>query len=390
MFGGNGPRGFSVKKSRLLRLTGAVEWRPTDPMVGTAVVWPSRGAAIREISVNRLVLSFVVCASFMGSQAASAGLKVGDAAPALSIKHWLKGDPIDLSKAAPGQVYVVEFWATWCGPCVMGIPHMSELQDHFKSRNVTFVGISDEKKETVEKFLAKGYDARMRYGVAIDDEGKTNKAWMEAAGRNGIPCAFIVKEGKVQWIGHPMEDMDMKIAELCGDKEYVQRKEKLGALTRKLMESAQAEKWDAVHEALVEYVKLEPKSMQHQLALYHVLLVKLDKSEGASAHGQAFVESTEDADGLNALAWVIAKHDDFDGKRDMKLALSAAEKAMRLTKEEAVEVLDTYALVLAETGKLKDAVKYQEKAVAKCPEDDARMKRELVARLDDYKKRLGA
>ena len=366
------------------------EQRLDGPMVGPAAVLHSRGAVIREISVNRLVLTVVVCALFLGTQSASAELKVGDAAPALSIKHWLKGVPVDLSKAAPGHVYVVEFWATWCGPCVMGIPHMSELQDHFKELGVTFIGVSDEKKETVEKFLAKGYDARMRYGVAIDDEGKTNKAWMQAAGRNGIPCAFIVKDGKVQWIGHPMEDMDMKIAELCGDKEYVQRKEKLNALTKKLMESAQGEKWEAVHEALVEYVKLEPKSMQHQLALYHVLLVKLDKSEGASAHGKAFVESTEDSDGLNALAWVIAKHDDFDGKRDMKLALSAAEKAMRLTKEEAAEVLDTYALVLAETGRLDEAVKYQEKAVAKCPEEDARMKRELVARLDDYKKRLGA
>ena len=56
-------------------------------------------------------------------------LKVGDPAPPLSVELWLKGEPVNEFKR--GTVYVVEFWATWCSPCVAAIPHLNQLQkDH--------------------------------------------------------------------------------------------------------------------------------------------------------------------------------------------------------------------------------------------------------------------
>jgi thiol-disulfide isomerase/thioredoxin len=53
-------------------------------------------------------------------------LKVGDRAPALKVARWLQGDAV--TKFEPGKVYVVEFWATWCGPCIRQMPHLAELQ----------------------------------------------------------------------------------------------------------------------------------------------------------------------------------------------------------------------------------------------------------------------
>src|SRR5258707_7964049 len=65
-------------------------------------------------------------------------LKVGDPAPKLKADKWLQGS--EVTEFAADKVYVVEFWATWCGPCIVMMPHMSEMQAEFKDKGVTFIG----------------------------------------------------------------------------------------------------------------------------------------------------------------------------------------------------------------------------------------------------------
>ena len=69
-------------------------------------------------------------------------LNVGDAAPPLSIVEWVKGDEFDLAKDMKRQFHVVEFWATWCGPCIQAMPHLSALQAEYEGRGVTIIGIN--------------------------------------------------------------------------------------------------------------------------------------------------------------------------------------------------------------------------------------------------------
>src|SRR5262245_53929528 len=66
-------------------------------------------------------------------------LMVGDAAPAIQVAEWVQGTPV--TSFQPGQVYVVEFWATWCGPCKVAIPHLNELA-HKYTGQASFVGVS--------------------------------------------------------------------------------------------------------------------------------------------------------------------------------------------------------------------------------------------------------
>ncbi|MGB8852501.1 MAG: TlpA disulfide reductase family protein [Pirellulales bacterium] len=135
-------------------------------------------------------------------------LKVGDAAPQLRVSEWIKGEP--LSHFERGQVYVVEFWATWCGPCIFAMPHLSEVQRQYMDKGVTVVAVNvmDEDLDAARALITKmGMAVENR--VAIDANttgekaGSMAKAWL---GENrAIPrCVIVDRDTKIAWIGHPM------------------------------------------------------------------------------------------------------------------------------------------------------------------------------------------
>jgi len=132
-------------------------------------------------------------------------LKVGDPAPPLKVSKWLQGE--EVRKFEPGKVYIVEFWATWCGPCIWMMPHAAELQDEYRDRGVTFLFYtardSDNTEEKVAAFV-KRRGPKLKYTFAYADDSTTSDAWMKAAGREGVPCAFVVdKTGRIAYIGRP-------------------------------------------------------------------------------------------------------------------------------------------------------------------------------------------
>ncbi|MBS4027393.1 MAG: TlpA family protein disulfide reductase [Ignavibacteriales bacterium] len=143
--------------------------------------------------VSIIFLFLLTNVSFSGEKEESAK------APKVEIAQWLQGEV----KAAKGKNFyegktlVLEFWATWCGPCRRIIPHMNELVDQFKSDSVIFLSLSDEKKEVVEPFLAKN---KMKASIALDNQDKTFSAY----GVSSIPNMFVIdKKGNVVWGGHP-------------------------------------------------------------------------------------------------------------------------------------------------------------------------------------------
>ena len=154
--------------------------------------------------ISTTLLSASIClagCSVGGDQDSTQPHSSAETASVMAVAHWVKGDPVDISSG----VHVVEFWATWCPPCRTSIPHLSEIQQKFADRGVKIIGVSNEKPGTVEPFVEK-MGVMMAYTVAID--GGIAKDYMEKYNIGGIPHAFVVKDGKVAWHGHPMAGLD--------------------------------------------------------------------------------------------------------------------------------------------------------------------------------------
>ena len=146
-------------------------------------------------------LKIMLCLLLAGSATAAAETPslVGKVPPEIKATNWYNGAPTSLAKSK-GKVVVLEFWATWCGPCKAAIPHLKSLNQTYSKKGVVFMSLSDEDKATVGPFVkAQGMDYRIGSGSKAASDYKVE----------GIPFALVIgKNGKVLWQGHPMNGLD--------------------------------------------------------------------------------------------------------------------------------------------------------------------------------------
>ena len=145
---------------------------------------------------------------------------IGDLPPAFSPAKWIKGNPVPSFQK--GHVYVVEFWATWCGPCKANIPRLTQLAKKYKD-TAEVIGVDvwespDPAIKTLPKVVAfvHSQGARMDYHVAADaPDSRIANAWLKAAGEGGIPTAFIIgKDGRIAWIGNPALGLETALPQI--------------------------------------------------------------------------------------------------------------------------------------------------------------------------------
>lgn len=345
----------------------------------------------------KTVITFAIALGFCASWAfgQEPKLKVGDPAPALSCGKWIKGEPV--KEFEKGKLYVVEFWATWCGPCRVSIPHLSELQKQYK--DIVFIGQDcwEQDEAAVAPFVEKMGD-KMGYRVALDDKtaeakGKMAESWMAAAGQNGIPTAFVVdKETKIAWIGHPME-LDEVLKQIVDGKYDAKKvaavREARQAIQKKLMDAMQNGGPEKALAVIDEAAKGDAEMGKNLAPLKFRLLIMSRQFKAAKVLAGELGETFKDEpEALNELAWPMVDPEVKFEEPDLGLAEKLARRANELCKGENAAVLDTLARVLFVRGQVDQAIELQTKAVEKAEAPE--MKQQLQKALDEYKAKKNA
>ncbi len=156
---------------------------------------------IKSLSITALVLFAVNISS-------QTGAKVGENAPAMTVEDWLKGEAVNTFEN--GKVYLVEFWGTWCSPCIANIPNLSEIQRKYASDGLIVVGIATHEfdgRAKLDDFMSRR-GSEMEYRVAYDSDLSMQSDWDGVSDGSNfrLPICFLVnKSGKIVFVGHPSD-----------------------------------------------------------------------------------------------------------------------------------------------------------------------------------------
>jgi len=315
-------------------------------------------------------------------------LTIGSKAPAIDVEHWVSNGngkfPI-VREFENGKVYVIEFWATWCDPCIASMPHISKLQKEFADRGVQIISVSEEDLPTVEAFLekkAKGQDQTFgqltnNYCLTTDPDGSVQKAYMEAAHQNGIPTAFIVgKDGKIDWIGHPVE-MDQPLTAIVEDQwdrdgfaNQFKAHQEIDAGMQQAMTLLREGKFRESLNLMDAMIEKAPdgSDIDSQVKMIRFsILISTNDPRSTEAFHQMIDENKEDPGLLNQLAWGIVEMKVAGEQVNPPLA-DAARRAIDLAVQQAPDdgaILDTQAHLALMQGKMDEAIEIQTRAVEK-------------------------
>lgn len=341
------------------------------------------------LSITLVALCYLSLSAQDKADKPEASLKIGDPAPKLVVTKWMKGDAVQAFK--PGNVYVVEFWATWCGPCIASMPHISDLQTEYKDKGLTIIGLTSKDPNNSEEQVADFVKNRgdiMQYNIAWCEDRATNDAFMKAAGRNGIPCSFVIdKQGNVAFIGHPMilDEVLPKVIDGTWNAkaEAKELEAKLESTFEKLQEASQKENG---LEIFASIEKDTPRLATQFADFKMMLLLKNKKNKEAEALFNTVFEKSikkKDANKLTSLCRTWGNPMVNTEKYNLELAVKAGEEAHKLAGPKDIGSLLAVAQAYDAVGNKAKASEAADKAIAAAPDQLKDRIKQMVQR---YKK----
>lgn len=289
---------------------------------------------------SKLGILSIACAVAASSQAQPGRyVTIGDPAPAFKPAKWLKGTPV--VQFEKGKLYVVEFWATWCGPCKENIPHLTELQKKYKGQ-VSIIGVDiwesakgggPDYMSKVAAFV-KAQGPKMDYNVAVDTaKDDIANAWMKPAGEGGIPCSFIIgRDGNVAWIGHPakMEDTLKQVIDGTYDVAAARNKREIEMeVTRPIGEAMAAKNYKAAAQAIENAMAKRPPLKYSLMYTYLVALYHSDLPKGIEVSQGVLKESNGEIGAYQMMSSIFATQTDLSPEA-YKFGLGIIDEASKL------------------------------------------------------------
>ncbi|MBG30286.1 MAG: hypothetical protein CMI31_09845 [Opitutae bacterium] len=140
----------------------------------------------------------------------------GKQAPELALREWMNSKPLDL-KTLKGKIVVLDFWATWCGPCLRAVPHTNDMMKKYAKDGVVIIGVCN--KRGAEKMAATVKEHDIQYAVAVDDG--TNAAYHVKS----YPDYYVIdRKGILRWADVANSDVEKAVEILL--KEQPDKKKK--------------------------------------------------------------------------------------------------------------------------------------------------------------------
>lgn len=358
----------------------------------------------------------VLCfATVAGAQTQPNKLMVGDPAPPLTISSWVQGEPV--TGFEKGRIYVLDFWATWCGPCKRSIPHLVRVNNKFKDK-VTMIGVDVWEPETakVAPFVQKRGD--MTYSIGLDqvepvpkgidpkkvsqwanEHGQMSLGWLGASGRDkvGIPTLFIVDgDGKVAWIGEA-SDLDKPLEELMAGtfdmkasadqyKTKMSHFEAGRPISTEFDAAVDKKNWEAAIEACNKLLAIDPVIFDDSaVEKFSIMLQNQNKSTEAYSYAREIMAGIikDDPDELNAVARTILDPKAKFDNRDYDLAIQAAQQGIDVTLGSKSSLYNSMALAYFAKGEKQKAIDSIQAGMALATPDEKEI---LQKSLDTFQK----
>jgi thiol-disulfide isomerase/thioredoxin len=319
-----------------------------------------------------LAAMFVFVAT--GIAEAAPKLQVGDAAPAFGDVTWVlptEGVDVDMTD---GKVHVVEFWATWCGPCKYSIPHLSRLQQDWGAERLQIIGVSDEEEDKVKSWVNRNMP-QLKYSIAISSTRGPQRTWYKAAKLEYLPSAFIVgPRGRIQFIGNPNdESFNIMLTKVMKGRFDAGKQRQAEPLFEDLRRNRERKNWRQYEKTAKKIIAISPKVfIKTQVDLFETQLVQMKNPEVAYEGATAFVDARIDSDpeGVLFLADRIVDDPDIpDEQRRLDFALDIATRVLERFEKpsEQARALKTIAAVHFKKGDVAEAAKTAKKAYQWAP-----------------------